>query len=62
MPKLGNKSFSYDKEGMAKIFQGVIFQLIRQIQVFIQKADKDDDNWRPSVICISGDSFIAKAI
>ncbi|WP_109832015.1 APC family permease [Reichenbachiella versicolor] len=48
---------SEDKEGMAKIFQGVIFQLIREIQVFIQKAEKDDDNWRPSVICISGDSF-----
>ena len=50
-------NYKDDKEGMAKIFQGVIFQLIRQIQVFIQKADKDDDNWRPSVICISGDSF-----
>lgn len=48
---------SGDKEGMAKIFQGVIFQLIREIQVFIQKAEKDDENWRPSVICISGDSF-----
>ena len=53
----GITKFKEDKEGMAKIFQGVIFQLIRQIQVFIQKADKDDDNWRPSVICISGDSF-----
>ena len=46
-----------DKEGMAKIFQGVIFQLVRQIQVFIQKADKDDDNWRPTIICISDASF-----
>jgi solute carrier family 12 sodium/potassium/chloride transporter 2 len=44
-------------EGMANIFQGVIFQLIRQVQVFIQKAEKDTVNWRPSVICISGDSF-----
>ncbi|MFY0650977.1 MAG: amino acid permease [Cyclobacteriaceae bacterium] len=50
-------NYKDDKEGMAKIFQGVIFQLIRQIQVFIQKADKDDDNWRPSVICISGNAF-----
>lgn len=46
-----------DKTGMANIFQGVIFQLIRQIQVFIQKAEKGDGSWRPSVICISGDSF-----
>lgn len=53
----GLSKFNEDKAGMANIFQGVIFQLIRQIQVFIQKADKDDDNWRPSVICISGSSF-----
>ncbi|MEP2507723.1 MAG: amino acid permease [Reichenbachiella sp.] len=53
----GLSKFNDDKAGMANIFQGVIFQLIRQIQVFIQKADKDDDNWRPSVICISGSSF-----
>lgn len=53
----GLSKFNDEKAGMANIFQGVIFQLIRQIQVFIQKADKDDDNWRPSVICISGSSF-----
>lgn len=53
----GLSKFNDEKAGMANIFQGVIFQLIRQIQVFIQKADKDDDNWRPSVICISGCSF-----
>ncbi len=28
------------KEGMATIFQGVMFQLMRQIQVFLQKSDK----------------------
>lgn len=49
--------FNKEKAGMANIFQGVIFQLIRQIQVFIQKADKEDQTWRPSVICISGDAF-----
>ena len=54
---MGLSRYSGDKSGMANIFQGVIFQLIRQIQVFIQKAEKDDDNWRPSVICISGQSF-----
>lgn len=54
---IGLSHSSGDKAGMAKIFQGVIFQLIRQIQVFIQKAEKDDESWRPSVICISGDSF-----
>ncbi len=46
------------KEGMAKIFQGVIFQLARQIQVFLQKSEKAEMiNWRPSAICISEDFF-----
>jgi len=46
------------KEGMAKIFQGVIFQLSRRLQVFLQKAEKEDiENWRPSIICISPDFF-----
>ncbi|MEP5613864.1 MAG: amino acid permease [Cyclobacteriaceae bacterium] len=46
------------KQGVAKIFQGVIFQLSRRLQVFLQKADKEAiDSWRPSVICISENSF-----
>lgn len=46
------------KQGVAKIFQGVIFQLSRRMQVFLQKADKEViESWRPSVICISKDSF-----
>lgn len=51
-------SYNENKQGMATIFQGVIFQLSRQLQVFLQKADKEDaKTWRPSVICISEDSF-----
>ena len=46
-----------DKEGLSKIFQGVIFQVSRNLQIFLQKADKDSDNWRPSFICISHDFF-----
>lgn len=53
----GISNFNEDKAGMAKVFQGVIFQVNRQLQVFFQKAEKDDDNWRPSVICISSKSF-----
>ncbi|MBK8518839.1 MAG: amino acid permease [Saprospiraceae bacterium] len=47
------------KVGMAKIFEGVINQLSRQIQVFLQKTDteKSIHSWRPSVICLSKDSF-----
>ncbi len=45
--------------GMAKIFQGVIKQLSRRLQVFLQKAEKQsaEEDWRPSVICLSQDSF-----
>jgi amino acid transporter len=43
-----------DRRGLA-----TIFQISRQLQVFLQKSNKiqDDDRWRPSVVCISGDSF-----
>ena len=48
-----------NKKGMANIFQGVIQQFNRQLHVFLQKTDKDntEDYWRPSVICLSKDSF-----
>jgi solute carrier family 12 sodium/potassium/chloride transporter 2 len=50
--------YNDNKQGMAKIFQGVIFQLSRELQVFLQKADKEHvSTWRPSLICISSDSF-----
>ncbi len=47
------------EEGLASIFQGVIFQLSRRMQVFLQKssAQDDTDHWRPSIVCISSDSF-----
>lgn len=47
------------KTQMANVFQGVIFQLSRKLQVFLQKADtgEDEDHWRPSVVCISSHSF-----
>lgn len=48
-----------NKKGMANIFQGVIHQFSRNLQVFLQKTDKeaDADYWRPSVLCLSKDSF-----
>lgn len=47
-----------DKRNLAQIFQGVIFQTSRQLQVFLQKAEKEQStSWRPSIICISKDSF-----
>ena len=51
--------YGKDQQGLATIFQGVIFQLSRQMQVFLQKAETDQvkGNWRPSVVCVSRDSF-----
>jgi hypothetical protein len=52
-------NFNKEKQGMTKIFQGVIFQLMRRIQVFVQKVEKDEkeDNWRPTVLCLSKETF-----
>ena len=46
-------------KGLANIFQGVIHQFNRTIQVFLQKAEKDktEEDWRPAVLCLSKDSF-----
>lgn len=46
------------KSDMAAIFSGVIFQISRNLQVFLQKRKANsDDSWRPSVVAISKDSF-----
>jgi amino acid transporter len=51
-------SRSDTKKGMASIFQGVIYQFSRTIQVFLQKADKaKTEDWRPAVVCLSKDTF-----
>lgn len=50
--------FNKDKNSIALIFQGVIFQFSRQIQVFLQKADKEKaHSWRPSAVALSETSF-----
>lgn len=51
--------YNEHKKGMANIFQGVIEQLSRQLQVFLQKTEKESaaQNWRPAVLCLSKDSF-----
>lgn len=51
-------SFNRDKKSIALIFQGVIFQFSRQLQVFLQKADKEQTkSWRPSAVAFSERSF-----
>ncbi|MBN1949782.1 MAG: amino acid permease [Bacteroidales bacterium] len=51
--------FHRDRGGMASIFQAAIFQLSRNIQVYMQKKRKavDSEHWRPSVICVSSNTF-----
>jgi hypothetical protein len=47
-----------DKRNLSVIFQGVIFQLSRQLQVFLQKSKKEQtQSWRPFIVAISEDSF-----
>ncbi|MCO6499230.1 MAG: amino acid permease [Vicingus serpentipes] len=49
-----------DKKGIQKLFKGVLFQLSRQFQLFLQKRDTEateGEDWRPFIICVSKDSF-----
>jgi amino acid transporter len=49
-----------DRGGMQSIFRGALFQLSRNLQILIQKENKDskvNEKWRPSVVCLSKSSF-----
>lgn len=48
-----------DRRGIQFIFKGALFQLSRNVQVYLQKSEdiKLREAWRPSVVCISEDSF-----
>jgi amino acid transporter len=46
------------RNGLESIFLNSLYQLNRNMQVFLQKASKKKEReWRPSAICISKDSF-----
>lgn len=49
------------RKGMESIFANTIFQLNRNLQVYLQKSSRKKSNvsneWRPSAICFSKDSF-----
>lgn len=50
--------YQEDKNDLANIFSGVIFQISRNLHVFLQKSKKEDTSeWRPSVVAISKESF-----
>ncbi len=48
-----------EKRGLNKLFRGVVFQMSRQLQIFAQRADREDRevSWRPFGVCISHDTF-----
>ncbi|WP_075590687.1 amino acid permease [Labilibacter marinus] len=49
-----------DRGGLQKIFVGALFQLSRRVQLYLQKnrtKHPDEEQWRPSAICISANSF-----
>ena len=48
-----------NRKGLASIFSNAIFQVNRNLQVYLQKTGsrKHFKEWRPSAICISKDSF-----
>ena len=47
------------RQGLQAIFEGAFFQLSRKIQIYLQKTKRasEQQKWRPSVICLSEDTF-----
>lgn len=54
------KSYHRERDGLESLFANALFQINRNIQVYLQKAGsrKKTKEWRPSAICISKDSFV----
>jgi amino acid transporter len=48
-----------NRQGLESLFANALFQINRNLQVYLQKSDsrKKVKEWRPGVICISKDSF-----
>lgn len=56
---LGISYYKKDERGVASIFKGVIYQISRRLQLFIQNAEKADaeEEWRPAIVSLSKDTF-----
>jgi amino acid transporter len=52
-------NYHKDRKGLVSIFTNALFQLNRNLHVYVQQSrrSKTKDEWRPSAICISRDSF-----
>lgn len=53
------RSYHRGRDGLEAIFANAIFQLNRNLQIYLQrsKSRRSLREWRPSIICISKDSF-----
>lgn len=50
--------YNPEKRNIAAIFQGVIFQISRKLQIFLQKAQKEKvSSWRPSAVALTDSTF-----
>jgi hypothetical protein len=51
--------YNKGRRGLQFIFQGVLYQINRSIQIYLQKAGiaRIRQEWRPSIVCISSSSF-----
>jgi amino acid transporter len=56
---IGINYYHKDRKGLEAIFSNALFQLNRNLQVYLQATSrkKKKTEWRPSAICISDDSF-----
>jgi len=52
-------NYHKDRKGLVSIFTNALFQLSRNLHVYVQQTRKSrsKEEWRPSAICISRDSF-----
>jgi len=52
-------AYHKNRQGMSSIFSNALYQLSRNLQVYLQKKRKKQAQveWRPSALCISSDSF-----
>ena len=51
--------FHRNRKGLSSIFSNALFQLNRNLQVYLQQSRKTrgEKEWRPSAICVTRDSF-----
>ena len=48
-----------NSKGVVDLFKGVIFQLSRELHLYLQRKDREakEERWRPFIICISQETF-----